>query len=129
MFQSLDYIYLASANFEKDFDYYSNVLEAKLVWKFHDFGANVAAFNLCGKPYLLIADHLDAPGSRLIYRVDKLSESIKSLKDKGWKSEGERFEIPDGPCYNFSDPSGNKFAIYQAVRPAILEKEYTEHNQ
>jgi hypothetical protein len=39
----------------------------------------VAAFDLCGEPYLLIADHVHAPSKRLLYEVN-IDEAAKELK-------------------------------------------------
>ena len=99
-------------------------MDARLVWEFKEFGARVAAFDLCGEPYLLIADHVPAPSKRLIYQVEDLDAAARELKRRGWKPAGGRFEVPDGPCMNFKDRSGNEFAILQMTRPHLLEKEF-----
>jgi hypothetical protein len=44
----------------------------------------------------------------------------RELRQKGWKPEGERFEIPEGPCYRFNDPSGNPLALLEITRPRVL---------
>jgi predicted enzyme related to lactoylglutathione lyase len=123
-FKRLVYVYIGTSNFEKDRDFYENKLGAKLLWNLKDFGARVAAFDLCGEPYLLIADHVKAPSKRLIYAVEDLEAAADALKGRGWKAKGGSFEIPDGPCMNFEDASGNEYAILQMSRPHILEKEF-----
>jgi len=120
----LVYIYIGTSNFDDDHDFYENKLGAKLVWEFREFGARVAAFDLCGEPYLLLADHVKAPSKRLIYEVEDMDEAVRDLKSRGWKPEGRRFEIPDGPCVNFKDESGNEYAILQMSRPHVLEGEF-----
>jgi len=122
-FKRLVYVYIGTSSFDADLDYYENKLGARLLWNLKDFGARVAAFDLCGEPYLLIADHVKAPSKRLIYEVEDLDEAVKDLKALGWKTDGGRFEIPDGPCVNFKDESGNEYAILQMSRPHILESE------
>ena len=124
IFKTLVYIYIGTSNYAGDFQFYKNVLGAKLIWQFHDFGARVAAFDLCGMPYLLIADHVPAPSKRLIYEVENLDNAAKELSSKGWKADGKKFEVPDGPCFNFNDESGNEYAILQMKRPHLLEKEF-----
>jgi predicted enzyme related to lactoylglutathione lyase len=121
-FKRLAYVYAGTSDFDGDLAFYKDVLGARLLWNVKDFGARVAAFDLCGEPYLLIADHVNAPSKRLIYEVDDLDETIKDLTARGWKPDGGRFEIPDGPCVNFSDASGNEYAILQMSRPHILEE-------
>ena len=124
LFKRLIYVYIGTNNYTADYHFYKEVLKARLVWEFENFGAKVSAFDLCGEPYLLIADHVHAPSKRLIYEVQNLGEAAKELKSRGWKADGNRFEVPDGPCYNFNDESGNEFAILQMTRPFILEKEF-----
>ena len=122
-FRRLVYVYIGTSHFEEDRDFYENKIGAKLLWDLKDFGARVAAFDLCGEPYLLIADHVKAPSKRLIYEVDDLKKAADLLKGRGWKPDGGSFEIPDGPCMNFKDESGNEYAILEMSRPHILESE------
>jgi hypothetical protein len=124
-FKKLVYVYIGTSSFEGDLDFYGNKLGAKLLWNRKAFGARVAAFDLCGEPYLLLADHVKAPSKRLIYEVEDLEEAAKELKGRGWEPEGGSFEIPDGPCINFKDMSGNEYAILQMSRPHILEESRT----
>ena len=126
LFKRLVYIYIGTSHYEADHNFYKNILNASLIWEFEDFGAKVAAFNLCGEPYLLIADHVAAPAKRLIFEVADIDEAAKQLKEKGWKADGNKFEVPDGPCINFKDESGNEYAILEMSRPYILQKEYKE---
>src|SRR5258708_4199821 len=104
-FIRIAYIYIGTSNYSADMHFYKDILGARLVWEFEEFGAKVAAFDLCGEPYLLIADHVHAPSKRLIYEVENLKEAEKELALQGWKPDGSVFEIPDGPCINFKDES------------------------
>ena len=45
-----------------------------------------------------------------IFAVPSLESVAAGLRSRGWRLEGVRFEIPDGPCYRFQDPSGNPLA-------------------
>ncbi len=83
-----------TSNFDDDLAFYEKKLGAKLVWNRRAFGARVAAFDLCGEPYLLIADHVKAPSKRLIYEVDDLEEAARDLKARGWKPDGGSFDAP-----------------------------------
>ena len=60
-FKKLVYVYIGTSSFDGDLDFYGNKLGAKRVWNRRAFGARVAAFDLCGEPYLLLADHVKAP--------------------------------------------------------------------
>jgi hypothetical protein len=124
-FRKLVYVYIGTSSFDGDLDFYENKLGARLLWNRKAFGARVAAFDLCGEPYLLLADHVKAPSKRLIYEVEDLEEAAKELKARGWEPEGGSFEIPDGPCINFKDMSRNEYAILQMSRPHILEESPT----
>ena len=124
LFKRLVYIYVGTSNFAADHHFYQDVLGAERIWEYESFGAKVAAFNLCGEPFLLIADHVHAPSKRLIYEVENITNDAKQLKARGWKSDGNKFEVPDGPCINFTDRSGNEYAILEMTRPHVLEGEF-----
>jgi predicted enzyme related to lactoylglutathione lyase len=126
LFRRLVYVYIGTSDYEKDFHFYKEILQAKLVWQFAKYGAKVAAFSLGSEPYLLIADHVHAPGKRLIYEVENIKDAANELKERGWQPDGEIFEVPDGPCINFKDKSGNEYAILQMTRPFLLDKEFHE---
>jgi predicted enzyme related to lactoylglutathione lyase len=129
LFKRLVYIYIGTSNYDADYNFYKNVLGAELLWKFAEFGAQVAAFNLCGEPYLLIADHVQAPSKRLLYEVENIRDAARQLKARGWKSDGREFELPDGPCINFKDASGNEYGILEMKRPYALQKEFAKRKQ
>jgi len=120
-FKRLAYVYVGTSDFEGDLEYYGQTLGGKLLWNRKGFGARVAAFDLCGEPYLLLADHVKPPSTRLIYEVEDLEGAAKSLRARGWRPKGGRFEVPDGPCYNFVDKSGNEYSIIQRTRPHAME--------
>jgi len=122
LFKRIAYIYNGTSDFDGGRAFYEDVLGARKVW---EFGAWVAAFDLCGEPYLLIADHMKAPSKRLIYEVDDLDAAVATLKKRGWEPAGRRFEIPDAPCMNFRDRSGNEYALLEMSRARILEEHGT----
>lgn len=119
-FGALAYLYVGTADFERDLAYYRDVLGATLVWNLTGFGAHVAAFRLGEGPLLLLADHRPAPSCMPVYEVENLKASAKALKKRGWKSDGGSFVIPNGPCFAFEDPSRNRFAIFENVRPQVF---------
>jgi predicted enzyme related to lactoylglutathione lyase len=121
-FRRLRYLYMGSSNVQKDVDYYGEVLGAKKIWDMSSFGTRVAAFKLGEGPTLLLAEHRPAPSSILIFEVDDLRVASEELRKRGWEPLGERFEIPEGPCYRFNDPSGNPLALLQITRPNVLGK-------
>lgn len=123
-FGRLEYLYVASADVERDLAYYRDVLGAEVAWDFEDFGTRVAAVRMSAAPPLyILAGHRTPPHVLPIYAVDDLAKAEKELKKRGWRPEGHRVEVPDGPCHLFKDPSGNELALLGQVRPHVLERE------
>ena len=120
-FESLEYLYVGTARFERDLAYYRDVLGAPLLWNLEGFGAHVAAFRLGKGPLLLLADHRPAPSCMPLYAVADLKETTRLLRKRGWKPDGRPFEIPNGPCCAFDEPSGNRLGIFQNGRPQPFE--------
>jgi predicted enzyme related to lactoylglutathione lyase len=123
---TLQYLYLGTADFDRDCAYYAKVLGAERVWAFNAFGARVAAFRVCGGPLFLLADHRPSPSCMPVLAVADLDAATAALKARGWQSVGEAFEIPNGPCYRFVDPSGNPHALFQNDRPEAMERAYAD---
>ena len=119
-FDALRFLYFGSSDVGKDLDYYLKVLGGEKIWDRTAFGTRVAAVRVAPGPLVLLAGHRTAPSVLPIFEVKDLDATVKSLKRKGWKSESGPFEIPNGPCYLFKDPSGNQIAIFQDVRPGIF---------
>lgn len=119
-FGALRFLYVATKDTGRDLDYYTKVLGGKKVWRFQEFGADVAAVRLGEGPLVLLADHREAPNVMPIFEVEDLKATAKELKHRGWKPKGGVFEIPNGPCYVFLDPSGNEYAIFEDVRPGVF---------
>ena len=119
----LRFLYIGSRDVKQDLEYYTKVLGARKVWDFTSFGTRVAAVQACTGPLLLLAGHRPAPSCLPVFQVDDLKASARDFKSRGWQPESGQFEIPNGPCYLFKDPSGNQIAIFQDVRPGLLENE------
>ncbi len=125
----LEYLYVGTAAFDRDVAYYRDVLGAEVVWAFAAFGAKVAAVRVCDGPLLLLADHRPAPSCMPVLAVEDLEATVGELKKRGWQSDGEPFAIPNGPCYRFTDPSGNPLALFQNLHPHAMEQAYADtHN-
>ena len=122
----LRFLYVGSSDVKKDLDYYTKVLGAEKVWDFSSMGTRVAAVQVCSGPLLLPAGHRSAPSVLPVFEVEDLKASTKEFKSRGWQPLGEEFEIPNGPCYLFKDPSGNQMAMFEDVRPRLLESGFRE---
>jgi predicted enzyme related to lactoylglutathione lyase len=107
-FGALRFLYIGSKDTGRDLKFYKDLLGAEEVWRFKEFGADVAAVRMGEGPLVLLADHRHAPSVLPIFEVEDLKETAKALKARGWKPKGPKVEIPNGPCYVFEDPSGNE---------------------
>ena len=116
----LKYLYVGTSRFDEDLAYYRDVIGAEEVWNFEEFGARVAALRVATGPLLLIADHRPAPSCLPVFGVEDLDAAVAGLESRGWRADSGPFGIPDGPCYLFSDKSGNQLAIFGNVRPDAL---------
>src|SRR5581483_11522265 len=77
----LEYLYVASADVERDLAYYRDVLGAEVVWDFREFGTRVAAVRLSERPPLyILAGHRKAPNVLPIFAVDDLAKAEKALR-------------------------------------------------
>ena len=120
-FGELLYLYLGSADLDADVAFYRNTLAAPMVWRFEKFGTEVAAFRVGAGPLVLLAAHRPAPSCIPIFGVPDLEAAGCTLRARGWTPTAGPFEIPDGPCFLFHDPSKNPLAILEARRPRALE--------
>jgi hypothetical protein len=122
MFESLDFLYVPAPDIEASISYYTNILGNELLWKIHAFGVWVACVRVSNSgPLLLLADHIKKNDLIMIYRVSSLDSTASTLHSQGWKEE-KMLEIPPGPCYTFRDPTGNAIAIYENLRPEVMEQ-------
>ena len=119
-FGPLRYLYVGSKSVQKDLDYYTMILGGTKAWDIPSMGTRVAAVRLGEGPLILLADHRPAGSCIMIFQVESLKSAAEKLRRLGWKPESEMFEIPEGPCYRFNDPSGNQLAILEIVRAGVL---------
>lgn len=117
MFQSLDFIYVPAPDFDSVLEHYTRVLGVDLIWKVRGMGTVVAALRASPSgPLLRLSEHLQGEVPILVYRVQSYSDSLQALRDRGL-GDGEELEIPHGPCMSFRVEGGQRFAIYELVRP------------
>lgn len=120
----LEYLYVGSADVEKDLAFYRDVMGARVVWDFEDFGTRVAGVELGARPPLyIVAGHRPPRTALPIFVVDDLDAMERALKQRGWKDDGHRVEVPDGPVRIVRDATGNEVGLLESVRPHALERE------
>jgi hypothetical protein len=121
LFESLDYLYTPSRDVAGDVRYFTAVLGARLVFAIDAMGTRVAMVELTdGPPQVVLAGHLEGDQPILVYRVADLDAAVRELEGRGWTA-GHSLEIPQGPVRTFTAPGGQRLAIYELVRPGIIE--------
>jgi predicted enzyme related to lactoylglutathione lyase len=58
--------------------------------------------------------------------VKDLAATLAALAARGFQAADPPFEIPDGSCQRFHDPSGNALAILQRDHPDALVAAYQD---
>jgi len=64
---------------------------------------------------LLLSGHLRGQGAILVYRVQDYAATVARLR--GRNLAVHELEIPHGPCATFTMEAGQRYAVYQLVRP------------
>lgn len=119
----LEYLYVGSADVAADLAFYRDVVGARVVWDFEDFGTRVAAVEVGPRPPLYVLAGHRPPRSVLpIFVVESLDATERALRQRGWTEKGHRVEVPDGPVRILSDASGNEVGLLESVRPRALER-------
>jgi hypothetical protein len=122
----LRFLYIGSADTEKDLHAWLALPGARLRWRFGAFGADVAAVDLGTPPLILIADHRP-PGTVLpIYGVADLDEANQALRAGGWTGVVGPAGTPEGPALVLTGPSGTSVALLRVDRPGAMDDAYTD---
>ena len=119
-FESLDFIYMPSADPARDLDWFENVLGAEVVFAIERFGTRVAMVQPATGPAILLAGHLEGERAIFVFRVDSLKEAAAELEAAGANVSPE-FGIPHGPIREIEAPGGHRLAIYELTRPETAE--------
>jgi hypothetical protein len=112
----LKYLYVGSNDVAADVAYVRDVLGGVVEWDYEEFDTRVAGVRLADGPLWIIAGHRK-PGVLPVFAVPDVDALVAELRGRGWRHDEGPVEIPDGPCYLFSDPSGNQLAVVGEVRP------------
>jgi hypothetical protein len=116
----LDYLYSPSTDVAADMRYFVDVLGAAFGFAIEDDGIRVAMVDFGGPPAILLTDHLDGDRPIHLYAVDDLEATQTVLQGRGWRAD-RAVELPPGPAITFRTPGGLRLAIYQPVRPFVVE--------
>ena len=119
--ESLDFLYTPSRDVAADVVDFTTVLGGRLVFAIEYGGIRVAMVELgSGPPPVLLTDHVEGERPILVYRVTDLALAVAELARRGWTPR-RSLEIPPGPCTSFTTPGGHRIALYELVRPGVLE--------
>ena len=117
MFLSLDFVYVPTPDVDAAVEHYCDVLGARLEWKVRGMGTTVASLRVAeAGPAILLSGHLQGETPILVYRVADYAAVVDALRAMGLGHITE-LEIPHGPCASFRALGGQRYAVYQLVRP------------
>ena len=101
LFESLDYVYVPTADVDLAARRYLDELGAELVFKVRGMGTVVACVRVAKQgPAILLSGHLEGDVPILIYRVADYDAAIARLREAGIERI-HQLEIPHGPCASF----------------------------
>ena len=121
MFGSLDYIYLPAADVDDEVVRYVETAGAELVWKVRAMGTTVACLRIGESgPAILLSGHLQGTSPILVYQVQDYVGMVAQLRQRNVTLR--ELEIPHGPCATFTMGTGQRYAVYQLVRPGAVHQ-------
>src|SRR3954454_13419450 len=115
LFESLDYVYVPTADVDLAARRYQDELGAELVFKVRGMGTVVACVRVAKQgPAILLSGHLEGDVPILIYRVTDFDDAVARLREAGI-DHIHQLEIPHGPCASFHVADGQRVAIYELM--------------
>jgi hypothetical protein len=119
--EALDFLYTPSRDVLADMADFVDGFGARVVFAIDDGGIRAALLELTdGPPRVLLTSHLEGDRPITVYRVPDHDAAVGELKARGW-TPVRSLEIPQGPCSSFRTPGGHRIAVYQNVRPFVLD--------
>jgi len=116
MWGSLDFVYVPTADVDAAARHYVDALGSDLVWKVRAMNTTVACLHVSDHgPAILLSGHLSGVNPILIYRVEDYAATVEALRADGVVLH--ELEIPHGPCASFTAEGGQRYAVYQLLRP------------
>ena len=120
MFESLDYLYVPADDVDAEARRFVDDLGAELVWKIRGMDTVVACLRVSATgPAILLSGHLESEAPILVYRVADYAAAVERLRAAGL--DVREIELQSGPCAIFTTAAGRRLAVYQLVRPGVVE--------
>ena len=119
--ESLDFIYMPSADPAAELEWFENTLGAEVVFAIEAFGTRVAMLKPAAGAAVLLAGHLEGERPVLVFRVTSLETAVAEAEAAGATISPE-FGIPHGPVREIEAPGGHRLAVYELTRPETAER-------
>ncbi len=122
----LRFLYVGSDDTDRDLTAWLGVPGARLRWRFHAFGADVAAVDLGSPPLVLLADHRPAGSVLPIYSVPDIGDATDAMLCHGWTRLLGPVGTPEGPATVLADATGTALALLRVDRPGAMDDAYAD---
>ena len=122
MFESLDFVYVPTADVDDAVRVHLAAFDGELLWKVRGMDTTVACVRVAARgPSILLSGHLEGRAPILVYRVASYADALAQLRAAGVHDVRE-LEIPQGPCASVELPDGQRVAVYELTRPGVVER-------
>ena len=118
--ESLDFIYMPSADPAAELEWFEKTLGAEVVFAIEAFGTRVAMVQPAAGPAVLLAGHLEGERPVLVFRVASLETAVAEAEAAGAAISAE-FGIPHGPIREIEAAGGHRLAVYELTRPETAQ--------
>ena len=120
MLLSLDFVYTPTRDVDTAITQRVDAFGAVLEWKVRAMGTVVACLRVSETgPKILLSEHVEGETPILVYRVAAYREAVDRLRDAA-ATDVRELEIPHGPCASVRMQNGQRFAVYELVRPGAM---------
>jgi hypothetical protein len=117
---SLDFVYTPTHDIDAAIAQHVDGFGAQLEWKVRAMGTVVACLRVSDVgPRILLSEHVEGTTPILVYRVASYRDALGRLRDAG-VTDVRELEIPHGPCASVRTSNGQRFAVYELVRPEAM---------
>lgn len=110
--EKINYVELAAKNLDATKMFFQSVFG----WSFTDYGTEYTAFSnqgLDGGFYKAsLASTVDSGGALIVFYSDAIEETQSKIEQAGGIIITPIFSFPGGRRFQFTEPSGNEFAVW-----------------
>ncbi len=121
-FEGLDFLYTPSRDVVADMADFVDVLGGRLVFAIDDGGIRVAMIELTDDPpRILLTDHVEGDRPILVYRVADHAAAVEELRSARLDAVPVARDPAGTRARSFRTPGGHRIAVYQLIRPDVLD--------